>query len=132
MKTIVERYFRITFSSDGELVVSYVEDTFDLSEYIKAQMEWAKQDLLNRHGVKQKKHWNDQELDMHPDDLIAHFVEYHGDEWFQKNIRPGFIKSEIQRLDKVNLECLSKIKDPEKLCQVCDLCLRIKKLLEKK
>ena len=121
MNTVVSHYARIDIKGSGEFEVWLVEETFDLGEYLNAQIKWAMRCPYNRNGVREKMGWSDHQLDANPDAVLAHFIEQHGDEWFRDNLRPKFIKTRSTKLEKVNPVCF--LVGVKQHCQKCPECL---------
>lgn len=84
MSTAINHYVRINLKGNNEFEVWLVEETFDLGEYLKAELRWAVECPYNRNGVREKMSWDDKMLDQNPEVLLAHFIEQHGDDWFKK------------------------------------------------
>jgi hypothetical protein len=121
MGTIFSHYVRIDIKGNGEFDVWLVEEVFDLGEYTRAQLKWAKECPYNRNGVREKMGWNDEQLDKNPSVLLKHFIERHGDDWFRDNLRPKFIKTRSRKLD--SSECadcfLTNLSQHCKKCTTC-------------
>jgi hypothetical protein len=125
METETCHYVRIDIAENGERRVFYVQEFFDLADYLKAQGDWARDDLLNHHGLRVKMGWSQDrlldELQKDPGLLFRHFIEYHGHDWFRDNIRPRFVSTKTQLLENPNVLCLTA--KPEDYCMRCDICL---------
>jgi hypothetical protein len=125
METETCHYVRVDIAENGERRFFYVQELFDLGEYLKAQDEWSKYDLLNQHGLRVANGWSQErlteELQRDPGILFRHFIEHHGHDWFRDNIRPRFVKTKTQLLENPNLLCL--LAQPEDYCRQCDICL---------
>ncbi len=121
MGTIISRTIRVEASESGTNIF-LVEVIFDLGEYLRAQIEWAVNCPLNRNGVREANKWSDEELDK-PENkkvLFRNFVDKHGIEWFQINLRPKFLKTRERSLDQVSLECLQP--EVHMNCKRCSEC----------
>jgi hypothetical protein len=124
METITSHYVRINITGPGQFEIWLVEEIFNLSEYSRAQIDWAKKCPYNRNGVREKMGWSDSELDKNPSVLLDHFVQQHGDDWFRENLRPKFIRVRSKKLEGVNPDCfLTKV---HAHCQKCHECLMAK------
>jgi len=125
METETCHYVRIDIAESGERRFYYVQEFFDLGEYLKAQDEWSKFDLLNQHGLRVANGWSQErlleELQRDPGILFRHFIEHHGHDWFRDNIRPRYVKTRTQLLENPNVLCLTA--QPEDYCLQCDICL---------
>ena len=122
MDTIISHYVRIDIKEGNTLEVWLVEETFDLAEYVKAQLKWAMECPYNRNGVREKMMWNDEDLKHNPGVLLKHFIEQHGDAWFRDNLRPKFIKTKSVKLEDVDKECfLAQVNQFCKKCAVCKI-----------
>jgi hypothetical protein len=131
MKKETCHYVRVDIDpTTHKRVVYYVQEFFDLNEYLEAQKEWVKNDLLTHHGVRVKMGWSEErlleELQKQPDLLINHFIEYKGHDWYRDNIRPRFFKTQTQTLNNANILCLTA--EPEEFCGECDICLVVHKV----
>jgi len=120
VKTIISHNVRVDIKGGGKFEIWLVEETFDLGEYLKAQISWALKCPYNRNGVREKYGWDDKTLDANPSVAVAYFIEQHGDDWFRINIKPKFIKTRQVKLDCTDPGCpFSKI---EELCKKCPDC----------
>ena len=121
METITSHYVRINITGPNQFDVWLVEEIFSISEYLKAQINWAITCPYNRNGVRERMGWNDAKLDQNPGVLLNHFVEQHGDDWFRDNLRPKFIKTKSIKLEGVNPNCfLTRLHEH---CQKCPECI---------
>lgn len=111
-------------------VVYYVREYFRQSDYLRAQIEWAKRDLLNRCGVMQKYGWSekqlDEEIERNPGIMFDHFTDFHGHDWFRDMIRPSYIRTVTQELKNADVRCLSH--DPRDFCGECDICVVVHRI----
>ena len=131
MEKEICHYVRVDVKTDGTVEVFYVQETFDLAEYVRAQVNWAQNCPFTRHGVRERFNWSDDELDRkpnHPDILLAHFTDHHGDDWFRENLKPKFIKTKTIKLNRFNLACL--VAEPQHRCRNCDICIIVHKVTE--
>lgn|GEM_PF-1857782 len=120
VKTIISHYVRVNLKGDGKFETWLVEETFDLGEYLKAQIVWALKCPYNRNGVRERYGWDDKKLDANPSVALAYFIEQHGDDWFRDNLKPKFIKTRQVQLDCADPNCpFSTIQD---LCKKCSNC----------
>ena len=120
MNTIISHYVRIDLKGNSKFEIWLVEETFDLGEYIKAQIGWALKCPYNRNGVREKYGWNDKTLDENPKVALDYFIEQHGDDWFRDNLRPKFIKNKQVPLSSIKSDCFfSKIQEFCKKCSEC-------------
>jgi hypothetical protein len=112
-------------------VVYYVQEFFRQSDYLRAQIEWVKRDLLNRCGVMEKYGWSEKRLEeeiaRNPGIMLEHFTDYNGDNWFRDKIRPSYIETVSQELKNADVRCLSH--DPRDFCGECDICVVVHRIL---
>lgn len=127
METVISHYVRIDVKVDQRLEVFLTEETFDLGDYLRAQVKWAVDCPYNRNAVRVKMGWSDEQLQQSPRSsslLINNFIDEHGDDWFRTNLRPKFIKVKLTRLEILNLGCL--LVEAKDRCGKCELCQVIK------
>ena len=128
METVISHYVRIDIT--GRVFdVSLVEETFDLGDYMRAQIKWANDCPYNCNDLKTKNGWSDEELKrqmvLDPNLGFTNFTEKHGDDWFRENLRPKFLKVKSVKLECINAECfLTQI---SQRCKGCVECLVAKK-----
>ncbi len=123
METIVSHYIRIDFKPEGGFEVRIVEETFDLGKYNADQLAWARDCPKNRHGVRSKMRWSDEEFEKpeHNSVILGHFIEMHGADWFRDNLRPMHIRIRSKVVSEVNPNCfLTRVHEH---CNKCPECL---------
>lgn len=124
MQTLINRYVRIDITNDYQFEAWLVEETFDLGEYTRAEIKWAVECPVNRHGVREKMGWSDWQLDQNPEVLFNHFLEKNGHDWFRIYLRPKYIKTNKYRLGEVSSACF--LSDVKAQCKKCPQCVAFK------